>query len=147
MVSCPGRRARRGRGHGLAGGRLGTQRCGPVSRAPHAPRPRIWRHARAMRADVSGTLPGPRSKDLGEEVAALRLAEEVALAPVATQVPEAGGMRTRLDALRRDLHVEGVGERQDRLDDRYGLLFRVELAHERLVQLEHVQGKLPQVGE
>src|SRR5437588_2875153 len=76
-----------------------------------------------------------------------RLAPVVALAALAPEGAQARQLTCRLDPFGDHGQIEGVGERDHRLDDRGVPRRSVHLGHERLVDLQDVHGEALEVGQ
>ena len=74
-------------------------------------------------------------------------AEVVALRVVAVEARDRIEGFLVLDAFSDDLQTEGVGELDGRADDRGAAGIRADAGHERPVELELVDGEVPQVGK
>ncbi len=96
-------------------------------------------HARAHRRRVTLSAPVQAHR--------AGLAEQVALAVIASEVGEHISLFGTLDALTDHLGVQRLGERHDLRDDRPRALVIDEIRDERAVDLDLVEGELAQVGQ
>jgi len=101
------------------------------------------------RADGSGGMPGRGAvpaavSDLGVGPGA---AEQEALAFVAALAAQAAQFGLGLDAFGGDRHAEAAAERDDRADDRLRIVIGIEVAHERLVDLDLVERERAQIAQ
>src|SRR5689334_72899 len=76
-----------------------------------------------------------------------RAAEQETLALVAAFGAQAAHLRLGLHALRRDGDAEALAEACDRTNDRLGITLGIEAAHERLVDLDLVEGKTAEIAQ
>jgi hypothetical protein len=69
------------------------------------------------------------------------------LGDLTTQPAQGLELRVRLDSFRHGVVPEGLGNRDDRMHQRFGPFVLVERDHERLIDLDDVDGEGAQVGE
>src|SRR6185312_11097015 len=108
--------------------------------ASHRPGMTALSHQRDLqiRGAVGVALRLQQLHDLG---IGARTAEQKALAFMATFGAQAAHLRLGLHAFRGDGNAEALAEARDRADDRLGVAIGIETAHERLVDLDLVEGK------